>query len=94
MERFSGAYVFLSHKWYFDEIIDFLIVRPTAWLGRVVSTGLERGVITGVTDGTASAVRAGGAAVRRAQTGYLRYYAALMIVCVGGVALYFLISST
>jgi len=39
-------------------------------------------------------VRAGGAAVRRAQTGYLRYYAALMIVCLGGVALYFLISST
>ncbi len=93
-ERFSGAYVFLSNKWYFDEIIDFAIVRPTAWLGRVVTTTFERNVISGITDGTASAVRAGGAAVRRAQTGYLRYYAALMIVCLGGVALYFLISST
>jgi hypothetical protein len=39
-------------------------------------------------------VRAGGAAVRRAQTGFLRYYAALMIVCVAGIALYFLISSS
>ncbi|MGH2885764.1 MAG: NADH-quinone oxidoreductase subunit L, partial [Solirubrobacteraceae bacterium] len=93
-ERFSGAYVFLWHKWYFDEIIDFAIVRPTLWLGRVVTTGVERGVIGSVGDGTASAVRAGGAAVRRAQTGYLRYYAALMLVCVAGVALYFLISST
>jgi NADH-quinone oxidoreductase subunit L len=93
-ERFSGLYVFLSNKWYFDEIIDFAIVRPTAWLGRVVTTTFERNVISGITDGTASAVRAGGAAVRRAQTGYLRYYAALMIVCLGGVALYFLISST
>jgi NADH-quinone oxidoreductase subunit L len=93
-ERFSGVYVFLSNKWYFDEIIDFAIVRPTAWLGRVVTTALERNVISGITDGTSSAVRAGGAAVRRAQTGYLRYYAALMLVCVGGVALYFLISST
>ncbi|HTX45849.1 MAG TPA: NADH-quinone oxidoreductase subunit L [Solirubrobacteraceae bacterium] len=95
IERFHGAYVFLSHKWYFDEIIDFLIVRPTLWTGRLVATTLERGVIGGVvTDGTTSVVRAGSAAVRRAQTGFLRYYAALMIVCVFGVALYFLVSST
>ncbi len=94
-ERFSGAYVFLSHKWYFDEIIDFAIVRPVLWTGRVVATAFERGVITGViTDGTTGVVRAGSAAVRRAQTGFLRYYAALMIVCLGAVALYFLISST
>ena len=94
-ERFSGVYVFLSHKWYFDEIIDFAIVRPTLWMGRVVATTFERGVITGVvTDGTTSVVRAGSAAVRRAQTGFLRYYAALMIVALFGVALYFLVSST
>ncbi len=94
-ERFAAVYVFLSHKWYFDEIIDFAIVRPVAWLGRVVTTVVEREVISGVvTDGTTSVVRAGSAAVRRAQTGFLRYYAALMIVCLTGVALYFLISSS
>ena len=38
-------------------------------------------------------MRAGSAAVRRAQTGFLRYYAALMVVGLSGVALYFLISS-
>ena len=82
-ERFSGVYVFLSHKWYFDEIIDFAIVRPVLWIGRLVATAFERGVITGViTDGTTGVVRASSAAVRRAQTGFLRYYAALMIVCV------------
>ncbi len=93
-ERFSSVYVFLSHKWYFDEIIDFLIVRPVLWTGRLVDTTGERGVIGGATDATVGAVRATSAAVRRAQTGFLRYYAALMIVCLGGVALYFLISST
>jgi NADH-quinone oxidoreductase subunit L len=93
-ERFAGVYGFLSHKWYFDEIIDFVIVRPVLWTGRLVDTTGERGVIGGVTDATAGAVRATSAAVRRAQTGFLRYYAALMIVCLGGVALYFLISST
>ena len=47
-----------------------------------------------VTDGTTGIVRAGSAAVRRAQTGFLRYYAAVMVIAISGVALYFLISST
>jgi len=94
-ERFGAAYTFLWHKWYFDELIDFLIVRPALWTGRLVESVLERSLIQGVfTGGTTSAVRAGSAAVRRAQTGFVRYYAALMIVCIGGVALYFLISSS
>jgi len=94
-ERFGAVYTFLWHKWYFDELIDFLIVRPALWTGRLVDSVGERSLIQGIfTGGTTGAVRAGSAAVRRAQTGFVRYYAALMIVCVGGVALYFLISSS
>ena len=53
---------------------------------------LERVVIGGaITGGAVGAVRAGSAAVRRAQTGFLRFYAAAMIVGMSGVALYFLI---
>jgi NADH-quinone oxidoreductase subunit L len=93
-ERFAAAYTLLANKWYFDELIDVVVVRPVLWTGGLVSTVLERAVIGGVvTDGTLGAVRAGSAAVRRAQTGFLRYYAAGMIVCLSGVALYFLISS-
>ena len=94
-ERFSAVYTFLWHKWYFDELIDLLIVRPVLWTGRLVDTVGERSLIQGVfTGGATGVVRAGSAAVRRAQTGFVRYYAALMIVCLGGVALYFLISSS
>jgi NADH-quinone oxidoreductase subunit L len=94
-ERFAAPYVFLWHKWYFDELIDFVVVRPALWTGRLVYTIFERSLIQGVlTGGTSGAVRAGSAAVRRAQTGFVRYYAALMIVCLSGVALYFLISSS
>ncbi len=94
-ERFAAAYVFLSHKWYFDELIDFAVVRPALWTGRLVDAVFERSLIAGlVTGGTSGAVRAGSAAVRRAQTGFVRYYAALMVVCISGVALYFLISSS
>jgi NADH-quinone oxidoreductase subunit L len=93
-ERFAAVYTFLWHKWYFDELIDLLIVRPTLWTGRMVASVLERGLIQGVlTGGTTGAVGALSATVRRGQTGFLRYYAALMIVCLGGVALYFLIAS-
>ena len=47
--------LFLSHKWYFDELIDFAIVRPVLWIGRLVDTVLERerdqpGVVTGGDD--------------------------------------------
>jgi NADH-quinone oxidoreductase subunit L len=94
-ERFQAIYGVLSHKWYWDEIIDFVVVRPVLWFGRFADTVLERTVIDGfVTGGTVAVVRAGSAAVRRFQTGFLRYYAAAMIVCLSGVALYFLISSS
>jgi NADH-quinone oxidoreductase subunit L len=94
-ERVPAVHRFLLHKWYFDELIDFLVVRPTLWAGRFANSVLERVVIGGaVTGGTTGIVRAGSAAVRRAQTGFVRYYAALMVVCLAGVALYFLISAT
>ncbi len=94
-ERVPALHNFLVHKWYFDELIDFLVVRPTLWAGRFINSVLERVVIGGaVTGGTTGIVRAGSAAVRRAQTGFLRYYAAVMVICISGVALYFLISST
>jgi hypothetical protein len=39
-------------------------------------------------------VRAASATVRRAQTGFLRFYAAAMVVCISAVALYFLLTSS
>jgi NADH-quinone oxidoreductase subunit L len=92
--RFTPVYTFLANKWYFDESIDLLFVRPALWFGSFVNTMLERILVGGaITGGGLAAVRAGSAAVRRAQTGFVRYYAALMVVALGGVALYFLISA-
>jgi NADH-quinone oxidoreductase subunit L len=92
--RFSLVHRFLNHKWYFDELIDAVVVRPAQWLGRLAEGVLERILVTGaITDGTLGVVRAGSAAVRRAQTGLLRYYAAAIVVGLSGIALYFLITS-
>jgi NADH-quinone oxidoreductase subunit L len=94
-ERFAAVYTFLSNKWYFDELIDLVIVRPVLWFGRVANSVLEQVVIGGaITGGAVSIVRAGSAAVRRLQTGFLRYYAAAMVISLSAVALYFLISSS
>jgi NADH-quinone oxidoreductase subunit L len=93
--RFAVVHNFLTHKWYFDELIDVLVVRPALWFGRFADSVLERIVITGtITGGTVGIVRAGSAAVRRLQTGFLRYYAAALVVGMSAMALYFLISST
>ena len=93
-DRLPWLHRLLVNKWYFDELIDYAVVRPALWAGGFVDSVLERTVIGGVvTGGTTGVVRAGSAVVRRAQTGFLRYYAAAMIVCLSGVALYFLISS-
>jgi NADH-quinone oxidoreductase subunit L len=93
-ERLPALHTFLYNKWYFDEAIDFLIVRPSLTLGRLAGSVLERTLVEGVvTGGALGAVRVGSAAVRRWQTGFLRYYAAAMLICLSGVALYFLISS-
>jgi NADH:ubiquinone oxidoreductase subunit 5 (subunit L)/multisubunit Na+/H+ antiporter MnhA subunit len=32
-QRHRGLYQFLLNKWYFDELYDFLFVRPAKWLG-------------------------------------------------------------
>jgi NADH-quinone oxidoreductase subunit L len=92
--RLSGLHRVFVNKWYFDEAIDFLIVRPSAWVGRFANSTIERGLVNGALVGGASgAVRAASAAVRGIQTGYLRYYAALLLVGLTGLGAYFLISA-
>ena len=68
-------------------------MRPAAWLGRFARTTFERVVVDGIVGGATALVRAGSAAVRRVQTGYLRYYAALLLVGVAGLGAYFLVSA-
>ncbi len=93
--RLPWLHTFLYRKWYFDEAIDAVVVRPAQWVGRFTESVLEQGMVAGgVTGGTVGVVRAASAAVRRAQSGFLRYYAAAVVVGLSAMALYFLISAT
>ena len=94
-ERLPAVHTFLYNKWYFDELIDVLVVRPSLLLGRFTGSALENGLIGGgVTGSSTGLVRACSATVRRLQSGFLRYYVALMIAGIGAIALYFLVQAS
>jgi NADH-quinone oxidoreductase subunit L len=93
-QRLAPLHTFFVNKWYFDELIDFLIVRPFAWSGRFANSTFERVFVNGaLVGGSTGAVRTLSAAVRGIQSGYLRYYAALLLVGLTGLSAYFLISA-
>ena len=92
--RFAPVYELFVNKWWFDELIDALVVRPAQAFGRFARSTFERAFVEGaLVEGTSSLVRAGSASVRAIQTGLLRYYAALLLLGVSGLGLYFLLQS-
>ena len=42
-DTFGGVYNFLSNKWWFDELYDFLFVRPSKVIGRFV-TAIDKNI--------------------------------------------------
>jgi NADH-quinone oxidoreductase subunit L len=92
--RLAGVHSFLVNKWYFDEAIDAVFVRPTLAIARFSRQTFERVVVDGlIVGGARGVVAAASASVRLVQTGYLRSYAAFLIIGVTAVSVYFLLVS-
>jgi NADH-quinone oxidoreductase subunit L len=86
-------YQFLLNKWYFDEIYDFLLVRPALWLGRLFWKGGDGFIIDGFgPDGISSRVLDVTRNVVRLQTGYLYHYAFAMLIGVAAFITWFMFS--
>ena len=80
-QRHQALYKFLLNKWYFDEIYDFLFVRPAMWLGRFLWKQGDGWFIDGFgPDGVSSWVLDMTSRVVRLQTGYLYHYAFAMLI--------------
>jgi NADH-quinone oxidoreductase subunit L len=94
IERFGWLHTFLYNKWYFDELIDLLVVRPALAIGRFANRTFERFVVDGLVNGTRETVGEAGSVVRAVQNGFVRSYALLLLVGFAGLALYFLITSS
>jgi NADH-quinone oxidoreductase subunit L len=87
-----GLYRFLLNKWYFDELYDFLFVRPAFWLGRFFWKGGDQNTIDRFgPDGVAARVIDVTNRVVRLQTGYLYHYALAMLVGIAALISYYLV---
>jgi NADH-quinone oxidoreductase subunit L len=79
--RFRPLYLFLLNKWYFDEIYDFLFVRPARAIGRFLWKGGDEAMIDGLGPNGLSAVTVGLARrAGRLQSGYVYHYAFAMLI--------------
>ena len=77
----SGLYKFLLNKWYFDELYNFIFVRPAFWLGRALWKGFDDWLVDQtIVEGLGNRVKDVTARVVRLQSGYLYHYAFVMLI--------------
>jgi NADH-quinone oxidoreductase subunit L len=89
---FAGPHRFLLNKWYFDELYDWLFVKPAFWLGNGLWKGGDGAVIDGCgPDGVAAAARDIARRASALQTGYLYHYAFAMLIGVAAFVTWYVV---
>jgi NADH-quinone oxidoreductase subunit L len=87
-------YRFLLNKWYFDELYDFIFVRPAKWLGSFLWKQGDGRVIDGYgPNGIAARVQDITGRVVRLQTGYLYHYAFVMLIGIAALVTWMMLGS-
>jgi NADH-quinone oxidoreductase subunit L len=77
---FPFTYRFLLNKWYFDELYDFLFVRPAKRIGYTLWKFWDEKIIDGLgPNGAALATYLTAGKIGRLQTGYVYHYAFAML---------------
>jgi len=92
-ENQRPLYNFLLNKWYFDELFDWTIVRPTKFLGGFLWRRGDGNIIDGGINGLAMGIvpfftRLAG----RAQSGYIFTYAFFMVIGIVGLVTWMTLS--
>ena len=84
-------YLFLFNKWYFDELYDFLFVKPAFFIGRFLWKKGDGAVIDGLgPDGVSARVLDAARGAVKLQTGYVYHYALAMLLGVVALATWFM----
>jgi len=92
-DAFKGLYQFVLNKWYFDELYDWMFVRPSFALGRGFWRVIDGWIIDGLgPDGISSAVRVMARRVAALQSGYLYHYAFAMLIGVVVIISWYLLA--
>ena len=81
VEQFRVVHQFVYNKWYFDELYNFLFVKPAFWLGRIFWQKGDVGTIDRFgPNGAAWLVQQGAVVAKKVQSGYLYSYALIMLL--------------
>jgi NADH-quinone oxidoreductase subunit L len=89
---FQPVYRFLLNKWYFDELYEFLFVKPAFWLGEGLWKGGDGQLIDGIgPDGVAAATRDIARRFSALQSGYLYHYAFAMLIGVAAFVTWYIV---
>jgi NADH-quinone oxidoreductase subunit L len=87
-----GLYRFVLNKWYFDELYDFLFVRPAFWIGRMLWRRGDQGIIDRFgPDGISASVVVVTRQAVKLQSGYIYHYAFAMLIGVTVVITWYLV---
>ncbi len=90
-QRSGPMHAFLSNKWYFDELYNFVFVKGAKALGDFFWKIGDKKIIDGLgPDGLASVTKSGAGQLSKLHTGYLFHYAFVILIAAvafGAVAL-------
>ncbi len=90
-ENDNLLYQLVLHKYYIDEILDTLIIKPVLWLARTASRVLEESTLDGGSRGVAWVLRGSSAGLRKLQTGYVRNYALAIFIGLVLIVTYYVV---
>lgn len=83
-------YLFLLNKWYFDELYDFIFIRPAKFLGTLFWKGGDGWIIDRLgPDGVSAMVLKATRRFTNVQTGYVYHYAFAMLIGVAGLVTFY-----
>src|SRR5216683_222444 len=88
-ENYDRVYQLVFHKYYVDEILTAIIIRPLLGFGRAAARLIEGDALDGGSRGVAWLLRGASAALRRLQSGYMRNYALVILVGVVLITVYY-----
>ncbi len=85
----KGVQKFLLKKWYWDELYDYLIVKPYRKIAQIFQDLVDEVLIDGIiVQGTAKMVSFAGGFVRMMQSGQVNYYLLLMTLSISALFAY------
>ncbi len=73
-------HVFLLNKWYFDELYNFIFVRPSLWLARQLWKVVDAQLVDGMPNGAAALAAGIARGAVKLQTGRVANYAFAMLI--------------